>query len=147
MRILITIAFMVLTNGLPVYAGDQNDIELIKETAMNYMKSWYHGDAKMMKESIHSNLAKRSLRSTAEGKIELRRTTAADMISYTENGYGKDLLLGNSTIEVVPLDIYKDIASVKVITPHYWEYLHLAKFRGKWEIVNALYERRSPMIE
>lgn len=47
-------------------------------------------------------------------------------------------------IDVVILDLFKDIASVKVVTPHYYEYLHMAKTGEAWVIVNALYEKNSP---
>jgi hypothetical protein len=48
------------------------------------------------------------------------------------------------TIEVIVLDYFKDIASVKIVTPHYHEYLHLAKVEKKWVIVNTLYEKNRP---
>lgn len=42
------------------------------------------------------------------------------------------------------MDHFKDIASVKVVTPHYHEYLHLAKIGAAWVIVNTLYEKNAP---
>ncbi len=47
-------------------------------------------------------------------------------------------------IEVIVLDHFKDIAAVKVITKHYYEYLHLVRLGKKWVIVNALYEKNLP---
>ena len=77
------------------------------------------------------------------GENELRHTTASDMVSYTRSGYGERLWQQGLNIEIVILDCYKDIASVKVTTPHYYEYLHLAKMEDKWVIINALYEKNS----
>ena len=44
--------------GPPVQADNANDIEAIKQTAKNYMESWYKGNHKLMKESIHKKLGK-----------------------------------------------------------------------------------------
>ena len=140
---LIILFFVVST----VHAGSPDEISAIKKTAMNYMEAWYQGDAERMKGSLHSNLAKRSLREAHGSKKELRLTTASDMVSYTESGYGKNLWRENYNIEVIVLDFYKNIASVKVIAPHYLEYLHLVKIDEKWIIVNALYEKKFPISD
>ncbi len=78
-----------------------NEPSAIKQTAIDYMESWYHGDAKKMKRSLHKKLAKRALNYGYGSKSELRLTKASQMVSYTKNGYGKDLWNDNSTIEVI----------------------------------------------
>ncbi len=144
MHRLIFSTILLLTIASTVQAGNSDEIAAIEETAMNYMEAWYQGDARKMKESLHPELAKRSLREGYGGKKELRLTTASDMYLYTKSGYGENLWRKHFNIEVVVLDYYKNIASVKVIAPHYMEYLHLVKFEGKWVILNALYENKSP---
>ncbi len=144
MRKLIFSTILILMCVSTVHAGGSDEITAIKETAMNYMDSWYKGDADRMKESLHPELAKRSTRDAYDGKKELRQTSATDMFLYTKSGYGVNLWRKNYKIEVVVLDHYKNIASVKVIAPHYLEYLHLLKKDGKWVILNALYENKSP---
>ncbi len=120
-------------------AGSNDETLAIKKTAMNYMESWYQGDEKKMAESLHKDLAKRSLRLT-NGKLKLRHTKSRDMKYWTGQGYGKTLWRDTYKIDVTILDHNKGIASVKVVTPDYWEYLHLVKIDGKWLIINALYE-------
>ena len=97
-----------------------------------------------MKQSLHKKLAKRSLQKSVGGKKLLRRTSASDMVWYTRSGVGENLWYEDLKTEVVILDSYEDIASVKIVTPHYYEYLHLIKLDGKWVIINALYETNSP---
>jgi len=62
------------------------------------------------------------------------------MVSYTRSGYGKQLWQKDLNIDVTVLDHHKNIASVLVVSPHYHEYLHLAKLDKSWVIVNALYQ-------
>jgi len=42
--------------------------------------------------------------------------------------------------EIIILDVYKNTASVKAISAQYIDYVHLAKYNGKWKIVNVLWE-------
>jgi len=140
----VIVAIMMLLIWVPtVQADSENDISAIKKTATTYMNSWYQGDARGMKASLHKKLAKRSLKGMM-GENELRHTTASDMVSYTKSGYGERLWQNDLNIDVIVLDYFKNIASVKVTTPHYYEYLHIAKIEGKWVILNALYEKNSP---
>ena len=122
-----------------VQAGSNDETLAIKKTAMNYMESWYQGDEKKMVESLHKDLTKRSLRLT-NSKLKLRHTKFRDMKYWTGQGHGKNLWRDTHKIDVTILDHYNGIASVKVVTPDYWEYLHLVKIDGKWLIINALYE-------
>ncbi len=136
---------LLLLLNVPVVHGDcVVEIAAIRQTAIDYMESWYLGDDKRMKASLHKKLAKRSLKGMW-GEDELRHTTASDMVSYTRSGYGERLWQQDLNIKVEILDCFKDIASVKVMTPHYYEYLHLAKMENKWVIINALYEKNSPV--
>lgn len=127
-----------------VQAQSPDELSAIKQTALNYMDSWYQGDSKKMKQSLHKKLAKRSLQKSVGGKKLLRKTSASDMVWYTRSGIGENLWYDDLKTEVVVLDHYEDIASVKITTPHYYEYLHLIKLEGKWVIINALYEPNSP---
>lgn len=51
------------------------------------------------------------------------------------------------TGEVTVLDIADSIASAKVVSEPFTDYLHLAKLDGHWSIVNVLYEDREPASE
>ena len=44
--------------------------------------------------------------------------------------------------EVTVLDVFPNIASVKVASGPIMDYLHVARFGHRWLIVNALYEPR-----
>ena len=142
MRLVVLPVLLSLIGIATVHAEDPDEIDAIKKTAFDYMQAWYQGDAQKMKASLHKKLAKRSLVGVS-GEPGLRHTTASDMIRYTDIGYGTNLYRKGQKIDVVVLDYYKNIASVKVTSPHYYEYLHLAKIDAKWVILNALYEKNN----
>ena len=58
-----------------VQAENPDELSAIKETALNYMDSWYKGDSKKMKQSLQKKLAKRSLQESVSGKKLLRQTS------------------------------------------------------------------------
>ena len=58
---LISSIFLILWFVTPLQAENADELAAIKETAFNYMDSWYQGDKKRMKMSLHKKLAKRSL--------------------------------------------------------------------------------------
>lgn len=101
-------------------AENAEEVATIRLTALAYMEVWYDGDADRMKASLHPKLAKRILKGIF-GEPGLRHTSASDMIRYTQNCYGAGLRQQGQAIDVVVMDHYRSVASVKVISPHYHE--------------------------
>ena len=138
-RILMLVV-MLFFLGTEARAKDAADSSAIRETARNYMESWYRGDSEQMKRCLHKKLAKRSVKQGYGDSTTIGSTSRAEMVGYTKGGYGANLREENLQIDISILDQGDNVASVKVVTPHYYEYLHLAKTSDGWVIVNALYE-------
>jgi hypothetical protein len=64
---------------------------------------------------------------------------AMRLVQYTRAGYGKKTPMDKQLRDVEILDIYEDVASVKVEMAGWIDYMHLAKFEGRWVIVNVLW--------
>ena len=62
------------------------------------------------------------------------------MLTLTEQGKGKIKNPKEGRKEINILDITKNLASIKVISEEYIDYLHLIKLDGKWKIINALWD-------
>ena len=58
----------------------------------------------------------------------------------TRAGGGKDIPAANRRKDVRILDIYQNAASAKIDASDWVDYLHLAKWNGRWVIVNVLWE-------
>ena len=75
--------------------------------------------------------------------MQVGNTLTTDaMLGYTRDGGGSGLQEYEKAYEVVILDVFRDIASAKVSSYLYMDYLHLAKIEGRWWILNCLYEVR-----
>jgi Putative lumazine-binding len=117
------------------------DREAILRVAADYIESWFEGDAERMRQSLHPDLVKRSLDPGGlAGEPKLETIGADDMVSATGAGRGTKYPRGH---DVAILDLYDDMATVRVTSTPYVEYLHLARFGGRWLIVNVLWQRRA----
>jgi hypothetical protein len=48
-------------------------------------------------------------------------------------------------IELEIIEVGKNIAMVKTISPHFIDYLHLGRLNGKWKIYNVIWEPNSQL--
>ncbi|HEX2997237.1 MAG TPA: nuclear transport factor 2 family protein [Anaerolineales bacterium] len=109
------------------------DLEAIEQTALDYVEGWYQGDTERMERSLHSDMVKRIIR-----KDRVDTLNEEEMVNYTRLNSGKGLAVQMKNIVTI-LDVYDNIATVKVDSVGYIDYLHIGKVNGKWEIINVLW--------
>jgi hypothetical protein len=113
------------------------DTDTVEAIARDYIDGWYSGDAERMDRSLHAELVKRSADDESDG---LRPVTRARMVELTEGGGGN---APDAESRVVVDDVSDGIASVRVVSPDYVDYLHLVKTPDGWKIANVLFRARS----
>ena len=118
----------------------QADSAAIKATALDYIQGWYTGDAARMERALHPELAKRIVRADTLGNYRLDQQSAMTLVQGTRNGYGKSTPQADRHDDVRILDIYRNAASVRIDASYWIDYLQLAKWHGRWVIVNVLWE-------
>jgi hypothetical protein len=117
------------------------DRAAIKQAALDYIEGWYEGNAERMERSLHPELAKRIVLTDAKtGRSRLEQMSALTLVQGTRTGHGKKTPLDKQQKDVTILDLYENSACVKVVAADWIDYLHVAKFNGKWVIVNVLWE-------
>jgi hypothetical protein len=121
-------------------APTASDAELIKQTALDYIEGWYEGNAERMERSLHPELAKRIVRTDNRGRSSLGSMGAMQLVQYTRVSDGKSIPKEKQQKDVTVLDIFGNAASAKVVAADWIDYMHLAKWNGRWVIVNVLWE-------
>lgn len=117
------------------------DSSAIRQAALDYIEGYYEGDAERMERAVHPELAKRIVRTDAKsGRSRLDQMSALTLVQGTRAGYGKNIQKEMQQKDVTILDIFENAASVKIVATDWVDYLHLAKFNGRWVIVNVLWE-------
>ena len=140
MRIMILAVTVLLLGSIPAMGQSADDANAIKQTALDYIEGWYEGNAERMERALHPELAKRIVRTNAEGNSRLDQMGAMTLVQFTRRGGGKQTPKEKQQKDVTILDVYENAASVKVVASDWIDYLHMAKYQGKWVIVNVLWE-------
>ena len=117
------------------------DAAAIRQAALDYVEGWYEGDAERMERALHPELQKRIVeKDSKSGKDRLREMSAKTLVAYTRGGGGTKTPRESQQKDVTIFDIYRDEASAKVVFLEWVDYLHLARFDGRWLIVNVLWQ-------
>lgn len=151
MRQLLLLFFIVLCAGVvhvqaqtkPEAKPDAKpDADLIKEAALDYIEGWYNADGARMERALHPDLAKRIVMVDQRGRYSLRQMSAMGLVQATRDEGGKNIPKERQQKDVTVLDIFGNAASAKIIASDWVDYLQLAKWRGRWVIVNVLWENK-----
>ena len=134
------VLFSLLAFTNITYAQSQADAAAIKQAALDYIEGWYEGNAERMERALHPELAKRIVRTNKEGWSQISQMSAMSLVQGTRRGGGKDTPKEKQQKDVTILDVFENAASVKVVASDWVDYLHVAKFNGRWVIVNVLWE-------
>ncbi|MBS1797118.1 MAG: nuclear transport factor 2 family protein [Acidobacteria bacterium] len=119
------------------------DKAAITQTALDYIEGWYEGNAERMENALHPDLAKRIVM-TKDGRSRLEQMSAMGLVQGTRKGFGKNTPKEKQQKDVTILDVYENAASVKIVASDWIDYLHVARFNGRWVIVNVLWELKPP---
>ena len=120
------------------------DSSAIRQAALDYIEGYYDGDGARMERALHPELAKRIVRTNEQGRSQLGQMSAMTLVVGTRAGGGKDTPVAERRKDVTIFDIYRNAASAKIDASGWIDYLHLAKWNGRWVIVNVLWELHPP---
>lgn len=115
------------------------DKAAITQTALDYIEGWYEGNAERMERALHPDLAKRIVRTNDKGQSALGQMSALTLVQSVRSGYGKNTPKERQQKDVTILDVFENAASVKIVAADWVDYLHIAKYNGRWVIVNVLW--------
>jgi putative lumazine-binding protein len=114
--------------------------EAILAPAVDYIESWLDGDSVRMGGCLHPVLVKREIEEAEDGSGPVVSTMSReDMVAATLAGYGKQY---ERPYEATVLEAFEDIATVRVLSSVYMDFLHVGRFGDQWLIVNVLWQRR-----
>jgi hypothetical protein len=138
------LAVLVIALALTPFSGSpcqsQPDSAAIRQTALDYIQGWSEGDGARMERALHPELAKRIVRSDSLGNYRIDQQSAMTLVQGTRAGYGKTTPQADRHDDVRILDIFRNAASVRINASYWVDYLQLAKWHGRWVIVNVLWE-------
>ena len=140
MRTLLIALSLAAALSAPLGAQTAADTAAIRATALDYIDGWWEGSAERMERAVHPDLAKRIVNTNERGRSALGHQSAMTLVQNTRRGGGKETPAAERRSDVRILDIFGNTASVRVDAGAWVDYLHIAKWNGRWVIVNVLWE-------
>jgi Putative lumazine-binding len=121
----------------PVHAQSSPSPEepsAIRAPVTNYCEAYFTGDARRMEQTLHPHYLKHMI----HGTIPVREKTGAQMVEEVRKNGPADLPAVRKMEEVTILDVAGVIASAKMVTPRWTNYLTLSKVDGQWKILSVV---------
>ncbi len=111
-----------------------DDSSAVRATVTNYIEAYYTGDARRMEQTLHPHYLKHMI----HGEIPVREKTGREMVQEVRTHGPADLPQANKTERVSVLDIAGSIASAKLVTAGWVDYMTLSKVDGQWKILSVV---------
>lgn len=111
-----------------------DDSSAIRATVTNYIEAYYTGDAARMAATLHPHYLKHMV----HGDIPMREKTGQEMVREVRQNGPADLPAAQKTEQVSVLDVAGTIASAKLVTPGWTDYMTLSKANGEWKILSVV---------
>lgn len=123
-------------------AQTHEDSTGIRQAAADYIEGWYSGNGDRMARALHPELVKRIMLSDTSGNVWIRGMTATELVRGTRIGGGTDTPAADRRTDIRILDLFQNAASARIDAGGWIDYLHLVRWRGRWVILNVLWENR-----
>lgn len=129
----LTLSVVVLLT-VAVEAQNAAESTAVRSTVTNYIEAYWTGDARRMEQTLHPHY----LKHVVHGEIPMREKTGAEMVNEVAKNGPADFPAASKTEKVEVLDVAGTIASAKLITPGWTDYVTLEKVDGQWKILSVV---------
>lgn len=144
-RLLILAAFALAAAPAPALAQSAADREAVRQAALDYVEGIYTVDTSRIERSVSKNLTKRGFwREPNEATYKPESVMTFDQLMKLTAAWNKDGKRDTSIKEVTVLDVLDQTASAKVVAMWGIDYMHLAKYDGRWQIINIVWQAHPP---
>ncbi len=131
-----TLCFLLFHNSTNAQTkpATTDDSSAISATVRNYIEGYYTGDAARLEQTLHPHYLKHMI----HGDIPMREKTGSQMLHEVRAQGDSNIPQADRTEQISVLDISGDIASAKLVTPHWVDYMTLSKLDGQWKILSVV---------
>lgn len=119
-----------------------SDREEVERAVLDYAESLYNVDPGLVDRSVHPTLAKVGFyRARADSPYRELRMTFDELKRLAASWNREGRVDARAAVkEVVVFDVLDQTATAKLTAEWGVDYLHLAKFDGRWQIINVLWQ-------
>lgn len=111
-----------------------DDSSAVRATVTNYIEAYYTNDARRMQQTLHPHYLKHMI----HGDVPMRERTGPQMVQDVLAHHSDNIPHAQRTEQVTVLDVAGNIASAKLVTPGWVDYITLSKLEGTWKILSVV---------
>ncbi len=120
--------------------ASQEDIDAITRAAVDYLKGFVTGDTERHARAYHPECLKRRFgRDEETGVYELIVLPPRVMVDYASTGL---TIEEDCQFDLIIDAVSEDIASVRVYSCNWVDFLHVVKARGEWKLFHVTWHGR-----
>ena len=138
-KILVPFALLFVF-ALAAAAQTGDDKEAVRRAALDYVESIYDVNPAKVERSVHPSLSKVGFARSAAGYAASRMTFDELRALAARWNAGRRVDTARAPREITVLDVLDQTASAKLVAQWGVDYLHLAKYDGRWQIVNVIWQ-------
>ena len=111
-----------------------SDDAAVRATVTDYIEGYYTGNAARMEKSLHAHYLKHVI----HGNDPMGEKNASQIMQDVRSHAASDVSQAERTAQIRVLDVSGDIASAKLVTPHWVDYMTLSRSDGQWKILSVV---------
>nr|MDA3849719.1 nuclear transport factor 2 family protein [Spirochaetaceae bacterium] len=115
-------------------AHELNDqlTQSLEKPVLDYVEGWYDKDTDRMSQGLHPDLTKRSINPESPGGLDqFTLSSLLEIVPIYGGQNGEE-----RTIDIEILNVQENIASVKVTSNAFIDYIHLGYWDDQWWVLN-----------
>jgi hypothetical protein len=131
--------------GSIAQAQSNDEREAVKQAVLDYVEGVYNVDPARIERSVHPDLAKRGFfRTRGKEGYSNGKMTFAELVEVAKTWNKEGKLPKDAPKDITIFDVLDQTAAAKLVAQWGIDYFHLAKYDGKWMIVNVLWQSPPP---
>jgi hypothetical protein len=140
-RKLLLAAILLVTPALAAQAQTKDDREAVRQAVLDYVEGIYDVDHTRIERSVHPEMAKRGFFvKKGESAYSSSQMTFAQLVELAKTYNKSGRVPKDAPKEIVIFDLLDQTATIKLTAVWGIDYMHLAKYEGKWKIINVLWQ-------
>ncbi len=135
------VAVLLAISLAPSPAQSSSEEDAVRAAVLDYVEGVYNVEPARIERSVHPNLTKLGFGKRSEDAAYRSFPMTYEQLVELAGRYNKDgHVASDAPKEIIVYEVLDQTASVKLVAVWGIDYMHLAKFDGKWKIINVLWQ-------
>jgi hypothetical protein len=120
--------------------ANASEDEALRAVVLDYAEGWHTADERRLASALQPQMQRRRVVTEVLSRREVIQVMDAQtMVEAARAGQGQGIDPLLVSLRVAILDRHGDIATARVVSPLYVEYLHLVRSEGRWVVFSVVW--------